>query len=204
MLASRSVVEWRFHRFAGSAIRYTRPRLLFGRGGKGVSPSFSSSGFPRRRRERYRADPPAVTLATSSTVAPSGRRSIAITTSCFEGGFGSGCGSGSGKALDCRPQLIDQRVAVANLLSLFDIGQSVPQRQQPLGAERSRVQLLIRCNGNLAVVDCCRRSAASERDPVIADDINAHEWGAPDRPGGGSAVTPLDASSPIRSQVNSR
>src|SRR6202011_3763752 len=25
-LASRSVVEWRFHRFAGSAMRYTRPR----------------------------------------------------------------------------------------------------------------------------------------------------------------------------------
>src|SRR5436190_1657186 len=32
-----------------------------------------------------------------------------------------------------RPQLIDQRVAVANFLSLFDTGQSVPQRQQPLG-----------------------------------------------------------------------
>src|SRR6202040_670851 len=26
VLASRSVVEWRFHRFAGSAMRYTRPR----------------------------------------------------------------------------------------------------------------------------------------------------------------------------------
>src|ERR1700716_4267333 len=30
---------------------------------------------------------------------------------------------------DCRPQLIDQRVAVANFPSLFDAGQSVPQRQ---------------------------------------------------------------------------
>jgi hypothetical protein len=37
--------------------------------------------------------------------------------------------------------LIDQRVAVANLLSLFDTGQRVPQRQQSLGAERGRVQL---------------------------------------------------------------
>src|SRR5580692_3637958 len=38
VLASRSVVEWRFHRFAGSAIRYTRPRssLAEARG----SPSF--------------------------------------------------------------------------------------------------------------------------------------------------------------------
>ena len=55
---------------------------------------------------------------------------------------------------DCRPQLIDQRVAVANLLSFFDAGQGVPQRQQPLGAERGSVQLLVRCNGNLAVIDC--------------------------------------------------
>jgi transposase len=31
----------------------------------------------------------------SRRVAPSGRRSIAITTACLEGGFGSGCGSGS-------------------------------------------------------------------------------------------------------------
>jgi len=40
------------------------------------------------------------------------------------------------QGLDCRPQLIDQRVAVANLLSLFDAGQSIPQCQQALGAER--------------------------------------------------------------------
>jgi hypothetical protein len=79
------------------------------------------------------------------------------------------------QGLDCRPQLIDQRVAVANFLSLFDTGQSVPQRQQPLGAERGSVQLLIRCNGNLAVIDCPRRLAA-QRDPVTANDIDAHEW----------------------------
>src|SRR6202022_516611 len=97
--------------------------------------------------------------------------------------------------LDCRPELIEQRIAVANFLSLFDIGQSVPQRQQPLGAERRCAQRLVRCNGNLAVIDC-RRCLAAQRDPVVADDINAHEWGAPDRPGGGSAVTPLTLSSP--------
>jgi hypothetical protein len=64
------------------------------------------------------------------------------------------------QGLDCRPQLIDQCVAVADFLSLFDAGQSVPQRQQPLAAERSSVQLLVRCNGNLAVIDCRRRRAA--------------------------------------------
>src|SRR4051794_34876637 len=77
--------------------------------------------------------------------------------------------------LDCRPQLIDQRIAVANFVSLLDAGQSVPQCQQPLAAERGSVQLLVRCNGNLAVIDCRRRLAA-QRDSVVADDIDAHEW----------------------------
>ena len=38
VLASRSVVEWRFHRFAGSAMRYTRPRSSLAEAS--VSPSF--------------------------------------------------------------------------------------------------------------------------------------------------------------------
>ena len=76
---------------------------------------------------------------------------------------------------DRRPQLIEQRVAVANLLSLFDTGQSVPQRQQLLGAERGSVQLLVRGDGNLAVIEYCRRLAA-QRDSVAADDVDAHEW----------------------------
>jgi len=37
-----------------------------------------------------------VALATSSTVAPSARRSIEITSSCFDGRLASGCDSGSG------------------------------------------------------------------------------------------------------------
>src|ERR1700761_7581878 len=37
------------------------------------------------------------------------------------------------------------------------------------------MQLLVRCNGNLAVIKCRRRPAA-QRDPVVADDIDAHEW----------------------------
>src|ERR1700720_4041070 len=69
---------------------------------------------------------------------------------------------------DCRPQLIDQGVAVANFLSLFDTRQSVPQRQQPLGAERGSVQFLVRCNGNLAVIDCRRRLAAPSTSSVIS------------------------------------
>src|SRR3984893_10143709 len=94
VLASRSVVEWRFHRFAGSAMRYTRPRSSLAEAS--VSPSFFFRVPEKTPRTVWRCQP--VTLATSSTVAPSGRRSIAITTSCLEGGFGSGCGSGSGKA----------------------------------------------------------------------------------------------------------
>jgi len=38
VLASRSVVNWRFHRFAGSAMRYTRPRSSLAEAR--VSPSF--------------------------------------------------------------------------------------------------------------------------------------------------------------------
>ena len=38
VLASRSVVEWRFHRLAGSAMRYTRPRSSLAEAS--VSPSF--------------------------------------------------------------------------------------------------------------------------------------------------------------------
>jgi hypothetical protein len=39
-------------------------------------------------------------------------------------------------SLDRRPQMIDQRLAVANFPALFDTGQSIPQCQQPLAAER--------------------------------------------------------------------
>src|ERR1700746_391100 len=74
--------------------------------------------------------------------------------------------------LDRRPQLIDQCVAIVDLLPLLDPGQSVPQCQQPLAAERSRVQFLIRSNGNLALSHCGWR-LAGQRDPVIADDVDA-------------------------------
>jgi hypothetical protein len=67
------------------------------------------------------------------------------------------------------------RPAVADLLPLFDIGQSIPQCKQPLAAERSGVQFLLRYDGNLAVSDCRRRAA--QRDPVIANNVDAHGCG---------------------------
>jgi len=57
-----------------------------------VSPSFFFRVPEKTPRTVWRCHP--VALATSSTVAPSGRRSIAITASCFDGRFGSDCGSG--------------------------------------------------------------------------------------------------------------
>src|SRR5439155_18365527 len=51
---------------------------------------------------------------------------------------------------------------------------SVPQRQQSLGAEWGSMQLLIRSDGNLAIMDCRGRLAA-QRNSVIPDDIDAHE-----------------------------
>jgi hypothetical protein len=80
------------------------------------------------------------------------------------------------QGLDCRPQLIDERIAVANLLSLFDTGQSVPQRQQPLGAERGAAR---NSSFDATVISpslTCRRHLAAQRDPVTANDIDAHEW----------------------------
>jgi len=50
--------------------------------------------------------------------------------------------SGSGKALDRRPQLIDQRIAVTDLRLLLDTRERVPQRQQAFAAEPGGVQLL--------------------------------------------------------------
>src|SRR6516164_5466867 len=77
--------------------------------------------------------------------------------------------------LDGRPQLIDQRLAVANLPPFLDTGQSIPQCQQSLAAEWRCVQLLVRSNGKLAFVEC-RRRVAAQRDSVIADDVDAHRW----------------------------
>ena len=63
--------------------------------------------------------------------------------------------------LNGRPQVIDQRLAVADPPALFGTGQSVPQCYQPLAAERSGVQFLFRRDGNLAVIDCGWNLAAS-------------------------------------------
>jgi hypothetical protein len=53
------------------------------------------------------------------------------------------------QGFDCRPQLIDQRPAVANLPPFLDTRQSIPQGQQPLAVERGGVRFLVRGDGNL-------------------------------------------------------
>jgi hypothetical protein len=75
-----------------------------------------------------------------------------------------------GLAMPRRPQLIDQRVAVANPFFPFDTGQSVPQCQQPFAAERGGMQFFFRSDDNLALTDC-GRCIAAQRDSVIADDV---------------------------------
>src|SRR5262249_35807709 len=86
------------------------------------------------------------------------------------------------QGLDCCPQLIDQRLAVADLPPLFGAGQRVPQRQQPLAVERSGVQFSLRGDGNLAVIFRGRHLAA-QCDSVIANDVDAHGWVLPVGPG---------------------
>jgi hypothetical protein len=61
-----------------------------------VSPSFFFRVPEKRPRTVCRCQP--IALATSSTVAPSDRWSIATTASCFDGRFVSDGWSGSGKA----------------------------------------------------------------------------------------------------------
>src|SRR5947207_6169842 len=78
--------------------------------------------------------------------------------------------------LDCRPQLIDQRIAVTDLRLLLGTRERVPQRQQAFAAEPGGMQLLPRGNSNFALVPGGRRLAA-QGDSVIANDIDAHRWG---------------------------
>src|SRR5215469_10989958 len=73
--------------------------------------------------------------------------------------------------------------------SFIDTGQSIPQCKQPLTAQSRCVQLLLRSDGDLALIDCGRPLAA-ERDPVIADDVDAHEWVLLMDPAAGAAGGP--------------
>src|SRR5215510_9353461 len=79
------------------------------------------------------------------------------------------------QSLDCRPQLIDHCLAVANLAPLLDTGQSIPQGKQPFAAEWGGMQILLRSDGNFTLIHCGWRLAA-QRNSVIADDVNAHGW----------------------------
>src|SRR5580704_5141101 len=55
VLASRSVVNWRFHRLAGSAMRYTRPRSSMAEAR--VSPSFFFKVPEKTPRTVWRCQP---------------------------------------------------------------------------------------------------------------------------------------------------
>jgi hypothetical protein len=79
------------------------------------------------------------------------------------------------QGLNRRPQLIDKRIAVADLRLLLDTRERIPHRQQALAAEPSGVQLLPRGDSYFALVHGGRRLAA-QRDSVIADNVNAHRW----------------------------
>src|SRR5215472_1092015 len=137
-----------------------------------VRPSFFFRVPEKTPRTVWRCHP--VALATSSTVAPSGRRSIAMTSSRFEGRFASGSGSGSGNA-SIADHSSSISAAVADPPALFSTGQSIPQRQQPLAAEWGGVQFVIRRDDNLAVA-YCGRHLATQRNSVIGDDVDAHRW----------------------------
>src|SRR6516162_9472597 len=79
------------------------------------------------------------------------------------------------QGLDRRPQLIDQRPAVANLPPFLDTRESIPQRQQTLAAEWRGKELPVRSDGNLTLIHGGRGFAA-QPDSVIADDVDAHGW----------------------------
>ena len=64
-------------------------------------------------------------LATSSTVAPSGRRSIAMISSCFDGRLASDCGSGSGKADNDVSRREDGRFYPQDPRGKYDVAQWV-------------------------------------------------------------------------------
>src|SRR6516162_9109763 len=103
--------------------------------------------------------------------------------------------------LNGQPQLIDQRLAVADPPPLFDAGKSVPECQQPLAAKRGGVQFLFRRDGKLALTDCSRRLAA-QRDSIVADDVDAHGWGLLADPAATAAGDPtLTLSSPTKATL---
>jgi hypothetical protein len=62
------------------------------------------------------------------------------------------------------------------------------------------VQFLIRSDGNLAFIECGRR-LATQRDSVIADDVNAHGWVLLMDPAAVPPVTPLTLSSPTKATL---
>jgi hypothetical protein len=90
-----------------------------------VSPSFFFSVPENTPRTVWRCQP--VAIATSSTVAPRGSPQHRNHLALLRWSLCIGWRFWVWQGVDCQPQLIDQRIAVADLLPLFDAGQSVPQ-----------------------------------------------------------------------------
>jgi hypothetical protein len=59
--------------------------------------------------------------------------------------------------LDCRPQLIDQRLAIADLLRFSTPGRAFHSASSCFAADPGGVQFLARRDDNLALIHCCRR-----------------------------------------------
>jgi hypothetical protein len=80
------------------------------------------------------------------------------------------------------------------LVKPLGAGETIPQREQPFGAEAGGVQFLDRGNGNLVLSGFDGRLAGG--DQVIGiDDVNAHGVGPPDPAGTMPAAPTLTLSS---------
>jgi Zinc-binding dehydrogenase len=90
--------------------------------------------------------------------------------------------------------LVDLAYPVRNNIYVFGI------RGEGNAAEPGGVQFLIRSDGNLAVIECGRR-LATQRDSVVADDVNAHGWVLLIDPAAVPPVTPLTLSSPTKATL---
>ncbi len=125
---------------------------------RSASPSFFFSAPEKTPRTVCGCHP--VAAITSATVAPSGRRSRAMTSACFEGRLATGLGSGkASNAAHNRSETPRDRRSWSTVRR----GKAIPQRQQPLAAEARRLQFLDRGNSDRVVIN--RPGASPETSP---------------------------------------
>src|SRR5271154_2426864 len=149
------------HQLAGEPLCTGRPASRAGRGDAvdpalvptTTSPSFFFSAPEKTPRTVCGCHP--VATLTSSTVAPSDRRSRAITSACFKARGRLRVG----QSLQRRPQTNDQRFAIADLAELVDTGQAISQGEQLPTTESRRAQLVERGDDDLVLTWLNRRLA---------------------------------------------